>query len=277
VKGVVAEDRRVTEPVRKALFVTGGGSGIGRAVARYFAGRGWFVGLADIDEGGMAETAALLAPDACSRHLLDVRDWDGWDGALADFVSASGGRLDVLFNNAGIAHGGPLVEHTRGQVDDLLDINLRGVIYGALAGYPHLKATPGSCLLNTCSAAGLYGAPGMAVYSASKFGVRALTEALEIEWSADGIKVRDLMPGFIDTPLLAGPAGRSNISKRQRVIDSGLEFTPVEQVAQAAWDAVHRNATHTLVGKTAQRMAFGARWMPGRVGAQLARFAGLRR
>jgi NAD(P)-dependent dehydrogenase (short-subunit alcohol dehydrogenase family) len=262
------------EPVRKTLFVTGGASGIGRAVARYFAGRGWFVGLADSDEGGMVETEALLPSGACSRHRLDVRDRDGWDDALGSFVAASG-RLDVLFNNAGLAHGGPFVEHTREQVDELLDVNLRGAIYGAMAAYPHLKGTPGSCLLNTCSAAALHGVPGMAVYSATKFGVRALTEALEIEWALDGIKVRDLMPGFVDTPLLAGPAGRSNISKRQRVIDGGLEFTPVESVAQAAWDAVHRNGTHTLVGRTARRLGFAARWMPRRVGGELARFAGI--
>ncbi|MET0251351.1 MAG: SDR family oxidoreductase, partial [Novosphingobium sp.] len=222
---------------RKAMFVTGGGSGIGRAVARYFTGRGWFVGLADISAGGMAETAALLPPGASSTHRLDVRDRAGWDAALAEFMAASGGRIDVLFNNAGIAHGGPLLEHTTKQVDELIDINLRGVIYGALAGHPHLKATPGSCLLNTCSAAAFYGSPGLSVYAATKFGVRAMTEALEIEWAADGIKVRDLMPGFIDTPLLAGPSGASNVSKRQRVIDAGLEFTPIEEVAQKAWDA----------------------------------------
>jgi NAD(P)-dependent dehydrogenase (short-subunit alcohol dehydrogenase family) len=263
----------VSETERKALFVTGAGSGIGRAVAAYFAGRGWFVGLADIDEAGLAETAALLPAGATSRHRLDVRDREGWDTALATFVGASGGRLDVLFNNAGIAHGGPFVEHTDGEIDDLIAINLRGVIHGARAAYPHLKASPGSCLLNTCSAAGLYGAPGMSVYSATKFAVRALTEALEIEWAADGIRVRDLMPGFVDTPLLAGPAGRSNVSKRQRVVEAGLAFTPLQEVAQKAWDAVHGEALHTPVGRMARQMAFAARWMPRRLRQQLSAIA----
>lgn len=253
---------------RKAIFVSGGASGIGRAVARYFAGRGWFVGLADVDEAGMADSAALLPAGASWRHRLDVRDRDGWDRALDAFFASSGGRLDVLFNNAGIAHGGPFSEHTRAEVDELIDVNLRGAVYGAMAGYPYLKATPGSCLLNTCSAAALYGSPGLAVYSATKFAVRALTEALEIEWAADGIKVRDLMPGFVDTPLLAGPAGRSNLTMRQRVIDAGFRFTPLQEVAQKAWDAVHRNGTHTLVGKLAGRLAFAARWMPGRIKQQ---------
>jgi short-subunit dehydrogenase len=94
--------------------------------------------------------------------------------------------------------------------------------------------------------------------------VRGLTEALDGEWHADGIKVRSLMPSFIDTPLLAGPASAgSNASKRDVVVAAGLEFTPVEQVAQAAWDAVHGNRLHTPVGKTARKMSIAARWAPG--------------
>ncbi|MEI5617430.1 SDR family NAD(P)-dependent oxidoreductase, partial [Streptomyces brasiliscabiei] len=84
-------------------------------------------------------------------------------------------------------------------VERTLDINLKGVIFGAQAAYPYLKASaPGSCLLNTASAAGIYGVPGGSVYSATKFGVRSITESLDGEWAADGIAVRDLMPGFID-------------------------------------------------------------------------------
>ena len=262
----------MSDPIAKSIFITGAASGIGRAVAIAFAARGWFVGLADVNQAGLRQTAGMLPPGASATYRLDVRDPAQWEEALAVFV-ARARRLDVLFNNAGVAHGGPLVEHDRQQVDELIDINLRGVIYGAMAAYPHLKATPGSCLLNTCSAAALYGSPGLAVYSATKFAVRALTEALEIEWAGDGIKVRDLMPGFVDTPLLAGPAGRSNVSKRQRVIASGVEFTTVEEVARKAWDAVHGRRTHTLVGRMARQMAFAARWMPGKLKTRLARLA----
>jgi len=92
---------------RKAIFITGGGSGIGRAVARRFAGEGWLVGLADVDEAGLAETAALLPDHASWTRRLDVRDRAAWNGALTAFAGVSGGRLDVLFNNAGVAHGGP--------------------------------------------------------------------------------------------------------------------------------------------------------------------------
>jgi short-subunit dehydrogenase len=101
--------------------------------------------------------------------------------------------------------------------------------------------------------------------------VRALTEALDIEFAGDGIKVRDIMPGFIDTPLLSRVVPNSNETSRDRVVAAGLEFTPVEAVAQAAWDAVHGDAVHTAVGKTARRLAFASRWMPGRLRKQMKR------
>jgi NAD(P)-dependent dehydrogenase (short-subunit alcohol dehydrogenase family) len=255
---------------RKAIFITGGGSGIGQAVARRFAAEGWLVGLADVNETGLAETAALLPDGSTWTRRLDVRDRAEWDAALAEFANASGGRLDVLFNNAGVAHGGPFAENRQGEIDQLIDVNFRGVVYGAQAAYPYLKATPGACLLQTASAAALYGSAGLAVYSATKFAVRAMTEALEIEWAADGIRVRDLMPGFIDTPLLhAPPSPGANQSMRERVIEGGFEFTPVEVVAQTAWDAVTSPKLHHTVGKTAKQLAFAARWMPGRVRKQM--------
>ena len=250
---------------RKAIFITGGGSGIGRAVARHFSERGWFIGLVDINEGGMAETAALLGAGNSSSHRLDVRDRAAWDPALEAFAAAAGGRIDVVFNNAGVAFGGPFEDNLQSEIDLLIDVNFRGVVYGAQAAYPHLKrAGPGACLLNTASAAALYGTGGFAVYSATKFGVRAMTEALDTEWGDDGIKVRSIMPSFIDTPLLHGPASaNTNFSKRERVVEAGLEFTPVEQVAQAAWDAVHGSKMHNLVGKTAKQMGLAAKWAPG--------------
>ncbi|WP_408590244.1 SDR family oxidoreductase [Novosphingobium sp.] len=250
---------------RKAIFITGGGSGIGRAAARKFAAQGWFVGIGDISDEGMAGTLALLPPGSCWTTRLDVRDRAAWDAALAAFAGAAGGKIDVVFNNAGIPIGGPIVDLSSEEVERTLDINLKGVIFGAQAAYPYLKASaPGSCLLNTASAAGIYGVPGGSVYSATKFGVRSITESLDGEWAADGIAVRDLMPGFIDTPLLdIAPNRKSNEAIRDRVIPSGLEITPVEAVADAAWSAVHGEKLHTLVGKTATSAQFAARWLPG--------------
>ncbi len=249
----------------KSIFITGGGSGIGRATAQLFGARGWFVGLGDINEAGMAETAALLPAGASFAHRLDVRSPEDWASALEAFARAAGGRIDVVFNNAGIAHGGALTELSESEIDQLIAVNFRGVINGARAAYPWLQqSAPGSCLLNTCSASALYGTGGLATYSATKFAVRAITEALDTEWQDDAIAVRSIMPSFIDTPLLAGPANASsNMQKRDVVTAAGLEFTPVESVAEAAWQAVHGARTHTLVGKTARQMALAAKWAPG--------------
>lgn len=248
----------------KSIFITGGGSGIGRAIAQHFAARGWLIGLADIDGAGMAETTRLLPPGQSSVHSLDVRDRTAWDEALAAFAAFADG-IDVVVNNAGVAYGGPLAGSPQAEIDQLIDVNFRGVAYGAQAAYPYLKAaSPDSCLLNTASAAGIYGTGGLAIYSATKAAVRGLTEALDGEWHADGIRVRSLMPSFIDTPLLAGPASSgSNATKRDAVVAAGLEFTPVEEVAAAAWAAVHGNRLHTPVGKTARKMNIAARWAPG--------------
>lgn len=248
----------------QAIFITGGGSGIGRATARLFADRGWFVGLADVNEAGLAGTAALLPADRVATYTMDVRDRDAWIAALDDFTGRTG-RLDVLFNNAGIGSGGPLAETDFAELDRVVAINFTGVLNGARIGHAYLKATPGSCLLNTASASAIYGSSGLATYSATKFAVRALTEALDGEWHPDGIRVRAIVPSFIETPLLDGNPANSNESIRQRVTAAGLELTPVERVAEAAWAAVHGDRVHTYVGKTADRMAFAARWMPGKL------------
>jgi NAD(P)-dependent dehydrogenase (short-subunit alcohol dehydrogenase family) len=247
----------------KTIFITGGGSGIGRAIAQRFAREGWRIGLADVDAAGMAETAGLL-PDHADTYLMDVRDRDAWVRSLDDFTGKAG-RLDVLANNAGIPAGGPLKDAPFDEIDRVVAINLVGAINGARIGHAYLSRTPGSCLLNTASASAIYGSSGLAVYSATKFGVRALTEALDGEWAGDGIKVRAIVPAFIDTPLLRHTTPGSNESIRERVTGAGLELSSAEQVADAAWRAVHGEALFTYIGKTADRMRFAARWMPGRM------------
>lgn len=258
---------------RNAIFVTGAGSGIGRAIARHFSAQGWFVGLSDIDADGLAESATLLGSPHISIQRLDVRDRVEWDAALTAFAAETGGRIDVFVNNAGIGVGGPLAGLSEDEIDRTIAVNYRGVLNGARAAYPWLKAAgPGACLLNVASASAIYGAAGLALYSSTKFAVRGLTEALDLEWEVDGIRCRSIMPSFVDTPLLAQPAeaGTEEL-KRDRVIASGLEFTAVEVVAQAAWDAVHGTRVHVPVGATAQQLAFAARWAPALLRKKLRR------
>jgi NAD(P)-dependent dehydrogenase (short-subunit alcohol dehydrogenase family) len=243
-----------------AIFITGGASGIGLATAQLFASRGWRVGIADVNEVALAAAAATL-PAGSASYVMDVRDREAWVATLDDFTA--GGGLDVLHNNAGIGTGGPIATTSFDDLDRVVAINLVGVLNGAKIGHAYLARTPGSCLLNTASASAIYGSAGLATYSATKFGVRALTEALDGEWARDGIRVRSIVPSFIETPLLDGVASGSNRTIRETVTAAGMELTSVEAVAEAAWAAVHGDAVHTYVGKTARRMAFAARWMPG--------------
>jgi len=251
--------------MNKAIFITGAASGIGRATAVRFAREGWRVGIADVDVAGMQGTGAMLGGAPHSIHRLDVRDREGWAAALDAFTQGSGGRLDVLFNNAGVPLGGALADASWEGIDRTVAVNLMGVLNGARIGHAFLKATPGSCLLNTASASAIWGSAGLATYSATKFAVRALTEALDGEWHRDGIRVRALVPGFIDTPLLDGAPEGSNRSIRETVTAAGMELTGADTVADAAWAAVHGDRLLVPVGPTARRLFFAARWMPGRL------------
>ncbi|WAT19061.1 SDR family oxidoreductase [Aurantiacibacter sp. MUD11] len=251
--------------MQKSIFITGGASGIGRAIAQHFAREGWLVGIADRNAQGLEETKGLLPEGQCHTYTFDVTDRAGWEAALGDFAGKAGGRINVLANNAGLPSGGPLTEITHEELDLLLDVNLRAVFYGAKAAFEHLKAAaPDACLLNTASAAAIYGVANQSVYGATKAGVRSMTESLEAEWAVHGIKVRSIMPSFIDTPLLQNPPNRSrNTTIREAVVKAGFEFTPVEEVAREAWNAVHGNDTHKIIGKTAKKMKRAAKWFPG--------------
>lgn len=248
---------------RKTIFITGGASGLGREVARFFAGKGWFIGIADVNDAGMAETAAMLPAGQSSMHHLDVTDRGQWGTALADFVTHTGGTVDVLFNNAGIGSGGAIQEMTDADIDRQIAINFTGVVSGIRAVFPYLRR--GSCVLNTSSAAGIYGVGGLSIYSATKFAVRGLTESHDIEWQSLGIKSRSLMPGFIDTNIIGAVAQGSNQSGKEMLEAAGIPVSPVEIIGPAAWAAVHGDKVHTTVNKTAKQLAFAARWFPGRL------------
>lgn len=147
----------------------------------------------------------------------------------------------------------------------MIAINLTGVISGTRACFELLKATPGSCVLYTASAAGIYGAAGLSVYSATKFAVRGLAEAHDIEFQKYGIKSRSLMPGFIDTKIVSTVPKNANHTFKEILEGAGVLISPVSIIGPAAWAAVHGNKVHTPVNKMAKQLAFAARWMPGRL------------
>ena len=155
------------------------------------------------------------------------------------FYRANCGKIDVLFNNAGIGSGGAIQDMADSDIDLQIAINLTGVINGIRAGFEYLKNTPDSCVLNTSSAAGIYGVGGLSVYSATKFAVRGLTESHDIEWRELGIKSRSLMPGFIDTNIIGNIGPGSNQTGKEKLESAGIEVSPVEIIGPAAWQAVH--------------------------------------
>ena len=185
---------------RRAIFVTGAASGIGRATAALFAERGWFVGAADVDDTGLATLAAEATLGATIR--LDVTDRAAYGAALQDFAARAGERLDILFNNAGVITSAPLDQAPWEAVERLLRINLFAPMIGTQAALPLLKATENSLAFFTCSASAVFGSANLAAYSASKQAIKGLTEALAIELKAHGVRVADVLPGIVDTAML---------------------------------------------------------------------------
>jgi NAD(P)-dependent dehydrogenase (short-subunit alcohol dehydrogenase family) len=249
---------------RKSIFITGAGSGIGRASAKLFAERGWYVGLYDQNSAGIEETSALLPHDSFTSGLFDVRDRHGWSNAIAQFGDVTAGKMHVLFNNAGIARAGRLEDVTPEESDLVLDVNIKGVMNGIYAALPLLEATPGSRVINTASTAGLVGAPMLSAYTASKFAVRGLSEALDAEFSLKGIRVVALCPWFIETPILNSGAS-ANANETMRASAEKMTVYPVEMAAEGTWTAAHTDDVIVTVGKKAANARFMSRLFPGLV------------
>ena len=223
----------------KNILITGAASGIGAATARLFHQQGWRVGLLDCNRQALAQLAAELG--GAWNAELDVTDAAAVKAALADFCAGQGGQLRLLFNSAGVLRIGQFetiepAEHAR-----ILQINVLGLINMTHAAFAYLKATPGAQVINMGSASGVYGVPELASYSASKFAVRGLTEALEIEWARHGIRVGDLMPPFVSTPMLNDQQVQAPVLRRLGV------NLGAEDVAQAVWQQAHRPLVHRPV------------------------------
>ncbi len=256
---------------RQAIFITGAASGIGLGAAKRFAKEGWFVGLADINAAGLKGALdAIGGPGNGATYLLDVRDRAAWSDALSIFTAASGGRLDVLLNNAGVASYGYLEDQSEAEVERQLDINLKGVIAGARAAIEHLKCTPGSQLVNVSSCASLYGVPRASVYAATKFAVRGFSEALEIEFSRFGVGVKCIMPWFIETPILEAGAAGSNEKMSDALRQGGTPVYSVEECSGVIWHAVHARELKHIVGARGRQLAWLSRLVPGLIRRQLA-------
>jgi NAD(P)-dependent dehydrogenase (short-subunit alcohol dehydrogenase family) len=217
--------------------VTGGGSGIGRATALLLARHGAKVHVSDLNpEAAQTVAGEIQAAGGEGAHsALDVTDAGAME-AFADAVFTADGHVDVLHNNAGIGHAGNIEATTFEDWQRVISVNLLGVAYGVQAFVPRmlLQGRP-AAVVNTASMAGLLPTAKMGPYTASKFGVVGLSEALNAELSGRGIHVSAICPGVINTPIVANGIMRGDIAAIHQQAQSyyARRGTSPDEVAQA--------------------------------------------
>lgn len=232
-----------TDLTGRTAVVTGGGSGIGRSLCLLLGERGARVHVVDRD----LDRAQTVAEQVRARgvqavaHRVDVTDAAAVQ-ALADELFAAG-DVDLLFNNAGIGHAGAVVDTTLSDWRSLVDVNLMGVVHGLHAFLPRLVAQRNpSHVVNTASMAGLFPSPGLVPYSTTKAAVVGLSESLDREVVAQGVRVHALCPGVIDTDIIAASTMRGRwVDKQAGVVEMyATRGTSPDVVARQALQAVSR-------------------------------------
>jgi NAD(P)-dependent dehydrogenase (short-subunit alcohol dehydrogenase family) len=247
---------------RQSIFITGAASGMGRETAKLFHAKGWFVGAYDVNTSGLATLAQEIGNDNCITGRLDVTSKAEFDAAVAAFGEETGGKMDMLHSNAGIGESGWFEDVPFESALRVVQVNLIGVIASVYAALPLLKATPNSLVFITSSSSATYGMPRIAVYSATKHGVKGLTEALSVEFARHNVRVADVLPGLIDTAILRATSNRSG----DRAVPSEDEFyknapkkgmfrlMPASSVADCAWAAYHSDKLHWYVPPEIRRI-----------------------
>jgi meso-butanediol dehydrogenase/(S,S)-butanediol dehydrogenase/diacetyl reductase len=210
----------------KVAIVTGGASGIGAATARRLHGEGACVLIADVN-GALGEALAHdLGDGRASYRAVDVASWNEVE-AMVDAAVAAYGRLDILFNNAGVGSFAATPDLSVEEWRRVIDIDLSGVFYGCRAAIPVMKAQGGGAIINTASASGLAGDYSFAAYNAAKGGVVNYTRAAGIDHARDGVRINAVCPGPVDTPIIAG------IDAWPGVRDAWNERVPMGRFARA--------------------------------------------
>ncbi|MDP9180636.1 MAG: glucose 1-dehydrogenase [Chloroflexota bacterium] len=187
----------------KVAIITGAASGIGKATAITFGREGAKVMCADVNADGAEAVARQIADTGgeAASVKVDVVVEAEVQRMIQDTVARLG-RLDVIYNNAGIGVGNPVTQVSIEEWDRIIDINLRGVFFGTKYAILEMLKTGGGSIVNTASDAGLMGTPMLSAYCASKGGVVMFTKATAVEWARMGIRINCVCPGVIRTPIL---------------------------------------------------------------------------
>jgi NADP-dependent 3-hydroxy acid dehydrogenase YdfG len=243
----------------KVAAVTGAGSGIGQALAVELARSGAALAISDVDTEGLAHTEeqlrAIGAPVKADR--LDVTEREAFQ-IYADQINEHFGKVNQIYNNAGIAFTGDVEISQFKDIERVMDVDFWGVVNGTKAFLPHLIASGDGHVINVSSLFGLMSMPGQAAYNSAKFAVRGFTEALRQEMALNRhpVKVTTVHPGGIKTAIArnAGAAEGVDADLQAKFFEKRLASTTPQRAAQIILDAVRKNKARVLVGPDAKAL-----------------------
>src|SRR5918992_53107 len=259
----------------RVAVVTGAGSGIGRSTALLLARLGATVHAADLDEQAVAAVVAEIeaAGGRGMAHVTDVSDPASVE-VLAERVFEAERAVDVLHNNAGVGHAGPVDETTLAEWQRVLGVNLMGVVHGIHFFVPRmLRQGRPAHIVNTASAAGLVPVADMAPYATSKHAVVGLSESLNAELAPRGIHVGAVFPGFVNTPIVGASSLHGELDRQRDRIQRFYERfgSSPDVVAEAVVDAIRRNKLIRTVPRHHVALNWGLRRISPRAAQPLAR------
>jgi len=240
----------------RVAAVTGAGSGIGQALALELARSGASVAISDVDTEGLAQTEeqlkAIGAPFRSDR--LDVTEREAFQ-IYADQINKHFGKVNQIYNNAGIAFTGDVEITAFKDIERVMDVDFWGVVNGTKAFLPHLIASGDGHIVNVSSLFGLMSMPGQAAYNSAKFAVRGFTEALrqELVLNRDPVKVTSVHPGGIKTAIARNGLTAEGVDPeaQYRFFDKRLASTTPQRAAEIILEAVRKNKARVLVGQDA--------------------------
>jgi NADP-dependent 3-hydroxy acid dehydrogenase YdfG len=243
----------------KVVVVTGAGSGIGQALATELGRSGAKVAISDVDTEGLAVTEerlkAIGAPVKVDR--LDVTEREAFE-LYAGAVKQHFGKVNQIYNNAGIAYTGDIEVTQYKDIERVMDVDFWGVVNGTKAFLPHLIESGDGHVVNVSSLFGIFSVPGQAAYNAAKFAVRGFTEALrqEMAMAKHPVKVTTVHPGGVKTAIARNMTAADGIDIKEltKTFDKKLAGTTPEKAATIILDAVRKNKARVLVGPDAKAL-----------------------